>query len=99
MTEKYDNASRQRKPDDYKSTKHYVYLDDLQEATDAYVRAANDSLKSRFVWKPFIRKLVEGVVEYNFERRIYIDNVDFFKELALILAKTDDELLGKYTIH
>lgn len=75
-----------------------MYLDDLQELTDDYVKSANKSLTPKFIWKPFIRKLLDGVVNYNIEQQVYVHDVKFFKELALILAETDDDLLGNSII-
>lgn len=72
-------------------------LDDLEEVTENYIGSKNETLVPHLFWKPFVEELTKSVQSYDMDKQIYIYNVDYFKELALLLANTDEHLLGKDT--
>lgn len=72
-------------------------LDELQNITDDFVRQANKTLKPKMNWKSFFQKLFEGVGEIDLNKKIWIGELQYLKEISLLLSKTSDEHLGGKT--
>lgn len=71
-----------------------MLIDDLQQITDEYVKASNESLEPKLIWKPFLQELLNGAIKFDPKQKILIGDLDYLKEVALIIASTDDNLLG-----
>ncbi|XP_063976549.1 neprilysin-11-like isoform X2 [Diachasmimorpha longicaudata] len=77
------------------SDKDYMFVDDLQRLTDGYVRYENCSVRPRKIWRPFIEEICRGVVDLDLDKRdkVFVANLKYVKDLALLLATTDDDKL------
>lgn len=73
-----------------------MLLDDLQRLTDEYVKEVNETLEPKVFWKPFVQELLRGVIEFDPQQKVLIGDLDYLKEVAVVLASTDDDLLGKF---
>ncbi|XP_011310718.1 endothelin-converting enzyme 1 isoform X2 [Fopius arisanus] len=75
--------------------KDYMLVDNLQRLTDNYVKYENCSLKPRKIWRPFIEEVCRGVVDLDLDGRdkVLVANFGYIKDLALLLATTDDDKL------
>ncbi|XP_001605702.1 endothelin-converting enzyme homolog isoform X1 [Nasonia vitripennis] len=71
----------------------YMLLDELQRLTDEYVKEVNDTLEPKVFWKPFVQELLRGIVDFDPEMKVLIGDLDYLKEVAVVLASTEDELL------
>ncbi|XP_015119868.1 neprilysin-4 [Diachasma alloeum] len=73
----------------------YMLVDDLQKLTDSYVKHENCSLTPRKIWRPYIEEIFRGVVELDLDNRdkILVANLGYMKDLAVLLATTDDDKL------
>jgi hypothetical protein len=69
-------------------------IEDLQQITDTYVKSINESLEPKIIWKPFIQELLKGIINFDLQEKILIANINYLKEVAVILSTTDDDLLG-----
>ncbi|CAB0041351.1 unnamed protein product [Trichogramma brassicae] len=73
----------------------YMLLDELQRLTDDHVRSVNVSIVPRPLWRPFVEELLRGL-EVDFDpaqQKVYVDNLEFLQEIALVLSSTDEQLL------
>lgn len=78
------------------SDKDYMFVDDLQRLTDGYVKLENCSLSPRKIWRPFVEEVCRGIVELDLDKRdkVLVANFGYIKDLALLLATTEDDQLG-----
>lgn len=77
-----------------------MFVDELQEITDAYVKSENNSLDPQPIWRPFIEHVFKDIVDLDLDKKdkILVINPGFLKELALFLSTHDDEMLGEFII-
>lgn len=78
------------------SDNDYVDIDNLQEITDNFVKSENSSLTPRKIWRPFIEEVFDGIVDIDLNKmdKILVANMGYIKNLALLLAATEEEMLG-----
>lgn len=78
------------------SDNDYMTIDQLQLITDAYVKSENSSVTPRIIWRPLIEEIFNDIpdVDLNKIDRILVANLGYIKNLALLLASTDDDMLG-----
>lgn len=93
LNQQYSNQSSEEEEDIQDSD--YMLIDDLQRITDEYVRSVNESLRPKLLWKSFIQEVVSGVVKFNPKEKILIADIDYLKDVALLVASAEDELLGE----
>lgn len=76
----------------------YMMVDDLQKLTDEYVMEINSSVTPKPIWRPFIESLFEGIVELDLDKKdkLLIGNLDYLKNVALMLTLFEEEYLGTY---
>jgi len=80
------------------SDSDYMLVDDLQKLTDEYVIDNNSSLTPKPIWRPFIESLFEGIVKLDLDNKdkVLVGNLDYLKNVALLLAFLEEEALGMY---
>lgn len=76
----------------------YMFVDDLQKLTDEYVIEINSSLTPKIIWRPFIETLFKDVVTLDLsgKDKVLVGNLEYLKDLALIIASRNEEDLGIY---
>ena len=74
----------------------YMTLDELQRVTDEYVKESNDTLEPKIIWKPFVQELLKDVIDFDAKQKVLIADLDYLKDVALVLASTDEEILGMF---
>lgn len=81
------------------SDDNYILVDNLQKLTDEYVMDTNSSLIPKPIWRPFIESLFEGSVTLDLDNndKILIDDFEYLKNIALIFASFEEEVLGIYS--
>lgn len=74
-----------------------MLVDDLQKLTDLFVTEANSTLTPKPLWRPFIELLFEDIdtLDLNEKDKILVADLEYLKEIALALALTEEEELGK----
>ncbi|KAJ8680969.1 hypothetical protein QAD02_016756 [Eretmocerus hayati] len=95
LDDEYSNrTSEDTDPDDYEiKDSDYLLLDEIQEITDDYVKSMNDSLVPRKFWRPFIDEVLDGLVDSNQGRKVLVGNIDYLKDVALIMASAKEDVL------
>ncbi|XP_020709733.2 neprilysin-1 isoform X2 [Athalia rosae] len=73
----------------------YMYIDDLQDITDEYVKNVNVSLKPRKIWRPFIEEVLSDLVDLDLSKKdkVLVEDLDYLKEVAVLMSAADDEIL------
>ncbi|KAJ8680665.1 hypothetical protein QAD02_016452 [Eretmocerus hayati] len=71
----------------------YILLDDLQQVTDDFIKLMNDSLEPKMFWRQFVDEVLDGILEFDQERKVLVSNIDYLKDVSLILAAADEDLL------
>ncbi|XP_011499234.1 PREDICTED: neprilysin-1 [Ceratosolen solmsi marchali] len=71
----------------------YMLIEDLQQITDEYVKSINESLEPKIIWKPFIQELLKEIIDFDPKEKILISDINYLKEVAVILSSTGDNLL------
>ncbi|KAL2723788.1 endothelin-converting enzyme isoform X3, partial [Vespula maculifrons] len=76
----------------------YMFVDDLQKLTDEYVIEINSSLTPKIIWRPFIETLFKDVVTLDLsgKDKVLVGNLEYLKDLALIIASRSEEDLETY---
>lgn len=76
-----------------------MLVDHLQELTDEYIMDVNSSLTPKLIWRPFLESLFEGVVTLDLDKKdkVLIGNLEYLKNIALILAAFEEKELGMYS--
>lgn len=70
-------------------------LDNLQNITDEYVKSTNDTLIPILLWKPFVTQLFREFKEFDENKtNILVADIDYMKDVAVLLASTDERLIG-----
>lgn len=74
----------------------YIFVDDLQKLTDEYVTSVNSTLTPKQIWRPFIESVFEQIVTLDLDNKdkVLIGNLNYLKDAALILAASEEEILG-----
>lgn len=74
-----------------------MLVDELQKLTDEFVIEVNSSLAPKPLWRPFIESLFKDIhdLDLNKKDKILVGDLEYLKEVALLLASTEDEILGK----
>ncbi|KAG5331816.1 ECE1 enzyme, partial [Acromyrmex charruanus] len=80
------------------SDSDYMLVDDLQKLTDDYVIDSNLSLTPTPIWRPFIESIFEGIDKLDLDNKdkVLIGNLEYLKDVALLLACFEEEALGIY---
>lgn len=75
----------------------YMSVDNLQKLTDQYVTEVNASLTPKPLWRPFIESLFKGIdtLDLNGKDKVLIADLEYLKDVALYLALSEEEELGK----
>lgn len=75
-----------------------MLVDHLQNLTDEYIMDVNSSLTLKPIWRPFIESLFEGIVTLDLDNKdkVLIGNLEYLKNIALILAAFEEKELGMY---
>ena len=75
-----------------------MLIDDLQKLTDDYVIDSNLSFTLTPIWRPFIESIFEGIDKLDLDNKdkILIGNLEYLKDVALLLACFEEEALGMY---
>lgn len=75
----------------------YMLVDDLQKLTDEYVTEVNSTLAPKPLWKPFIESVFKDIdtLDLNRKDKVLIGDMEYLKEVALLLAASDEGELGK----
>ncbi|XP_033298235.1 neprilysin-4 isoform X1 [Bombus bifarius] len=76
----------------------YMLVDDLQKLTDEYVSEVNSTLTPKPLWRPFIELVFKDIdtLDLNKTDKILIGDLEYMKEIALMLALTEEEELESY---
>ncbi|XP_029037106.2 endothelin-converting enzyme homolog [Osmia bicornis bicornis] len=76
----------------------YMLVDDLQKLTDEYVTEVNSTLAPKPLWKPFIESVFKDIdtLDLNRKDKVLIGDLEYLKEVALLLAASDEEELETY---
>nr|XP_031838249.1 neprilysin-4 [Nomia melanderi] len=76
----------------------YMSVDELQKLTDAYVMEVNSSVTPKPLWRPFIEMLFKDIstIDLNGKDKVLVANLEFLKEVAVMLATTEEEELETY---
>lgn len=77
---------------------NYMLVDELQRITDNYVKETNSTLTPKTIWRPFIEHVFKDIDTLYLDDRdkILIGNLNYFMDLALLLAATEEKDLGTY---
>uniref|UniRef100_A0ABD2VXA0 Peptidase M13 N-terminal domain-containing protein n=1 Tax=Trichogramma kaykai TaxID=54128 RepID=A0ABD2VXA0_9HYME len=87
---KYSLIDQAKEIDDAK----YMLLDELQQATDHYVRSVNESIVPRPLWRPLIEELLLEVVDFDpAQQKVYVGDLEYLQEIAYLLSSTEEQLL------
>ncbi|XP_012063295.1 PREDICTED: phosphate-regulating neutral endopeptidase [Atta cephalotes] len=80
------------------SDSDYMLVDDLQKLTDDYVIDSNLSFTLTPIWRPFIESIFEGIDKLDLDNKdkILIGNLEYLKDVALLLACFEEEALESY---
>lgn len=83
------------------SDKDYMLVDDLQKLTDEYIIEVNSSLTPKPIWRSFIELIFDGIVTLDLDKedKIFVGNLDYLKDTALILAAYEEEALGISSVY
>lgn len=92
MLKNYNNSTKKNDTEDIDITDdNYMLLDDLQRVTDEFVKSYNDSLEPKLLWKPFVDELLKDIYKFDYKRqKIFIPEIEYLKEIALLLAQVED---------
>ncbi|XP_078049259.1 M13 family metallopeptidase neprilysin 5 [Augochlora pura] len=76
----------------------YMTVDELQELTDAYVIEYNSTITPAPLWRPFIEMVFKdvGTIDLDGKDRLLIGDLEYLKQVALMVATTDEEELETY---
>ena len=79
---------------------YYMLVDDLQKLTDLFVTEVNSTLTPKPLWRPFIELVYEDIdtLDLNKKDKILVADLEYLKEIALTLALTEEEELGKFSL-
>ncbi|XP_071644793.1 endothelin-converting enzyme homolog isoform X2 [Temnothorax longispinosus] len=80
------------------SDNDYILVDDLQKLTDEFIMDSNSSFTPKPIWRPFIESLFEGILTLDLDNKdkVLIGNLEYLKNVALILASFEEEDLESY---
>ncbi|KYM86538.1 Neprilysin-2, partial [Atta colombica] len=80
------------------SDSDYMLVDDLQKLTDDYVIDSNLSLTPTPIWRLFIESIFEGIDKLDLDNKdkILIGNLEYLKDVAVLLAYLEEEVLESY---
>jgi len=80
------------------SDSDYMLVDDLQKLTDDHVIDSNLSLTPTPIWRLFIESIFEGIDKLDLDNKdkILIGNLEYLKDVAVLLAYLEEEALGMY---
>ncbi|XP_018348692.1 PREDICTED: neprilysin-21-like [Trachymyrmex septentrionalis] len=80
------------------SDSDYMLVDDLQKLTDNYIIDSNLSLTLTPIWRPFIESIFEGIDKLDLDNKdkILIGNLEYLKDVALLLTCFEEEILESY---
>lgn len=78
----------------------YMLVDDLQKLTDEFVSEVNSTVTPKPLWRPFIELVFKDIdtLDLNKTDKILVGDLEYLKEVALMLALTEEEELGKLKI-
>lgn len=76
---------------------NYMLVDDLQKVTDEYVMSSNFSLTPKPIWRPYIESVFNGIIPLDLDKKdkVLVENLEFLKDAALIIAAGEEQELGK----
>ncbi|XP_048264333.1 neprilysin-1 isoform X2 [Bombus terrestris] len=74
----------------------YMLVDDLQKLTDEFVSEVNSTVTPKPLWRPFIELVFKDIdtLDLNKTDKILVGDLEYLKEVALMLALTEEEELG-----
>ncbi|XP_050586554.1 neprilysin-1 isoform X4 [Bombus affinis] len=74
----------------------YMLVDDLQKLTDEFVSEVNSTVTPKPLWRPFIELVFKDIdtLDLNKTDKILVGDLEYLKEIALMLALTEEEELG-----
>ncbi|XP_012062204.1 PREDICTED: neprilysin-11-like, partial [Atta cephalotes] len=80
------------------SDSDYMLVDELQKLTDDYVIDSNLSLTPTPIWRLFIESIFEGIDKLDLDNKdkILIGNLEYLKDVAVLLAYLEEEALESY---
>ncbi|XP_018348691.1 PREDICTED: neprilysin-11-like [Trachymyrmex septentrionalis] len=80
------------------SDSDYMLVDDLQKLTDDHVIDSNLSLTPTPIWRPFIESIFEGIDKLDLDNKdkVLIGNLEYLKDVAVLLACLEEEVLESY---
>ncbi|XP_076763055.1 M13 family metallopeptidase neprilysin 5 [Xylocopa sonorina] len=76
----------------------YMLVDDLQKLTDGFVTEVNSTLTPKPLWRPFIEHVFKDIdtLDLDDKDRILVGDLEYLKEIALMLALTEEQELETY---
>lgn len=76
---------------------NYMLVDDLQKLTDEYVTEVNSTLTPKQLWRPYIELVFKDIDAIDLDKtdKVLVGDLEYLKEVALMLALTEEEELGK----
>lgn len=76
---------------------NYMLVDDLQKLTDEYVTEVNSTLTPKLLWRPYIELVFKDIDAIDLDKtdKVLVGDLEYLKEVALMLALTEEEELGK----
>lgn len=79
----------------------YMLVDDLQKLTDEFVTEVNSTLTSKLLWRPFIELVFKDIDTLDLDKKdkVLVGDLEYLKEVALMLALTEEEELGKKSLN
>lgn len=76
---------------------NYMLVDDLQKLTDEYVTEVNSTLTPKQLWRPYIELVFKDIDAIDLDKtdKVLVGDLEYLKKVALMLALTEEEELGK----
>lgn len=77
---------------------NYMLVDDLQKLTDEYVTEVNSTLTPKQLWRPYIELVFKDIDAIDLDKtdKVLVGDLEYLKEVALMLALTEEEELESY---
>ncbi|XP_006610149.1 neprilysin-4-like isoform X1 [Apis dorsata] len=90
----YDETTWQDDPTD----DNYMLVDDLQKVTDEFVTEVNSTLTPKLLWRPFIELVFKDIdtLDLDNKDKVLIGDLEYLKEIALMLTLAEEEELESY---
>jgi len=77
----------------------YMLVDDLQKLTDEYVISVNSTYMPKPIWRSFIEYVFDSNATFDLDKdKILIGNLEYLKDMALILAHLEEQELGIFSL-